>query len=378
MLSMYSLGNDLYTGKRSLPVIKKTKLWLSIAALAIIVSIAALFVRGLNLGIEFTGGSQFTISKTAVLDQQPAVDVIARYTGDSAARVAEVGSDTMRIQSSTQKLSNSEVETIRQDLARAYKVDVTDVTSTFIGPSWGQDISKKALQGFIVFVVLAMVGLSLYFRSWRNAAGAMLALFHDLIVSIGVYCLLGFEVTPSTVIGLLTILGYSLYDTVVVFDKVRENTTQLLSQRDYTFAESVNLAVNQTLIRSMNTSITSLMPVASILFIGVLVLNAGTLSDLSLVMFVGLILSTLSSIFIASPLSVVLANSDPRIREHTKQVQELRNKRLQEREQLRERGEISDEDDDADLLAPAMGSIRQPGHRLDNSAQPKRKNRRKK
>ena len=316
-MSKSSIGNDLYTGRRSFPFIAKRKYWFAISLALIAISVVTLAVKGLNLGIEFTGGSQFTVSRTKVTDQKPAADIMRRYAKDDAARVVQVGDSTLRIQTAETKLSDDSVRTVRSELAKSYKVAPSNVASTFIGPTWGQDISSKALKGFIAFLVAVALGLTLYFRSWRNAAGAILALFNDLVITIGVYALFGFEVTPSTIIGLLTILGYSLYDTVVVFDKVRENSAKLLSQSDYTFAESVNLAVNQTLIRSLNTSVTSLLPVVSILFIGTYFLGAGTLRDLALVMFVGMILSTLSSMFIASPIAVQLAHLDPKIRQHT-------------------------------------------------------------
>lgn len=368
-MSMYSYANDLYTGKKSYDFIGKRKIWFSVAALAVLVSVILLFTVRLNLGIEFTGGSQFTISNTANVDQTPATKVMSEHGASEAARVAQVGDSSIRIQTvNNDDFSNTEVEAIRSELAAAYGVDIADVTSTFIGPSWGQDILGKALNGFVVFLVIVGVGLSLYFRSWRNAAGAIVALIHDLIVTVGIYCIFGFEVTPSTVIGLLTILGYSLYDTVVVFDKVRENTQSLTKQNGYTFAESTNLAVNQTLIRSINTSVTSILPVASILFIGVWLLGAGTLRDLALVMFVGLILSTASSIFIASPMAVQLAEMNPQIKEHTARVLAAR----------AERGTDSDGADVLDTAAPARGIIREAGQRKGNTAQPKRKKRRKK
>ncbi len=371
-MSMYSYANDLYTGKKSYDIVGKRKIWFSVAGLAVILSVVLLFTVRLNLGIEFTGGSQFTISNTATTAQEPAIQVMSDHGVTDAARVAQVGEASIRIQTvNNDEFSNTETETIRSELAKAYGVDVADVTSTFIGPSWGQDILGKALNGFVVFLVLVGVGLSLYFRSWRNAAGAIIALFHDLIVTVGIYCIFGFEVTPSTVIGLLTILGYSLYDTVVVFDKVRENTSELTKQTSYTFAESTNLAVNQTLIRSINTSVTSILPVGSILFIGVWLLGAGTLRDLALVMFVGLILSTVSSIFIASPMAVQLAEMSPVIKEHTAKVLKLREER---------RAGGLDVDDAAQLEAslPSRGVIREAGQRKGNSAQPKRKKRSKK
>lgn len=386
-MSIYSVGNDLYTGKKSFDFIGKRKIWFTIAIVAIVLSLASLIFRGLNLGVEFTGGSQFTVSQTSNTSQEPAQKVMSEYLGDDAVRVSTLGDSSVRVQitketsddtagdkDSDQKLSNAQAEEIRVKLAEAYGVKTEDVTSTYVGPSWGQDISKKALRGFIVFIVLAALGLTLYFRTWRNAAGAILALFNDLVVTIGIYSVFGFEVTPASVIGLLTILAYSLYDTVVVFDKVRENTEKLLKQDDYTFAESTNLAVNQTLIRTLNTSVTSLLPVASILFIGVWFLGAATLRDLALVMFVGLILSSLSSMFIAAPLAVALTQTDSEIKAHTAKV-------LAKREELKaERQARIDAGEDVEDLEeiPTRALMAAPGQHLGNKAQPKRKKRKKK
>lgn len=386
-MSIYSVGNDLYSGKRSFDFIGKRKIWFTVAIVAIVLSLASLIFRGLNLGVEFTGGSQFTVSSTSNTSEAPAQKVMKEYLGDDAVRVSTLGDSSVRVQitkktgdsaqggkDSDQQLSNAQAEEIRVKLAEAYGVKTEDVTSTYVGPSWGQDISTKALRGFIVFIVLAALGLTLYFRTWRNAAGAILALFNDLVVTIGVYSIFGFEVTPASVIGLLTILAYSLYDTVVVFDKVRENTEKLLKQDDYTFAESTNLAVNQTLIRTLNTSVTSLLPVASILFIGVWLLGAATLRDLALVMFVGLILSSLSSMFIAAPLAVALTETDSEIKAHTGKVLAKRQERSAERQARIDAGE--DVEDLEEI--PTRALMATPGQHLGIQAQPKRKNRKKK
>ena len=365
-MSKGSIGNDLYTGRRSFPFIAKRKYWFAISLALIAISAVTLAVKGLNLGIEFTGGSQFTVSHTKVTDQKPAADIMRTYAKDTAARVVQVGDSTLRIQTAETKLSDDNVRTVRSELAKSYKVSPSNVASTFIGPTWGQDISSKALKGFIAFLVAVALGLTLYFRSWRNAAGAILALFNDLVITIGVYALFGFEVTPSTIIGLLTILGYSLYDTVVVFDKVRENSAKLLSQSDYTFAESVNLAVN------------SLLPVVSILFIGTYFLGAGTLRDLALVMFVGMILSTLSSMFIASPIAVQLAHLDPKIRQHTEKVEKARGELRERIAERRAAGEEISSEEEEDMVVHAGHVIRTPGRHLGTAAQPHRKNRKKK
>jgi preprotein translocase subunit SecF len=213
--------------------------------------------------------------------------------------VTRIGNDTVRVQ--TPQLSDVQSEKVRIALAKAYKVKDSNVASSFIGPNWGADITSKAVSGLITFVILAAILMALYFRTLKMSAAALLALLHDLVITAGVYGALGFEVTPAAVIGFLTILGYSLYDTVVVFDKIRENTFEVEFSETATFSERVNLAVNQTLVRSINTSIVAVLPVAAILFIGAFVLGAGTLRDISLALFIGIIVGTYSTIFIAAP-----------------------------------------------------------------------------
>jgi len=322
MTSLAQLGNQLHTGERSFPFVQRSRTWLTAALILVLLSIGLVAFKGINAGIEFRGGSQFTITGTESLEQQPALDVVAEL--GQVARVSTVGSSAIRVQ--TQELTSEQTDTVRQGLAEAYDVPEADVTSTFIGPSWGQDITRQAIQGLVVFIVIVAIVLAVYFRSWQMATAALVGLFHDIIVTVGVYSLIGWEVTPATVIGLLTILGYSLYDTVVVFDKVRENTEHLTEQHELTYAELSNLAVNQTLIRSINTSLTSLLPVGSILFVGALLLGAGTLRDIALALFVGMLVSTISSVFVASPLQVLLRQRDATVREHTEDVLQRRRK----------------------------------------------------
>ena len=176
-----------------------------------------------------------------------------------------------------------------------------NVATSFIGATWGGDITTQAIRGLVIFLILAAIFMTIYFRTWKMAAAAMISLVHDLVITAGVYGILGFQVSPAAVIGFLTILGYSLYDTVVVFDKIRENNAEDKNGSSRTFGESVNLAVNQTLVRSINTSVVALLPVAAILFIGSLLLGAGTLRDISLSLFIGILVGTYSTIFIAAP-----------------------------------------------------------------------------
>jgi preprotein translocase subunit SecF len=203
-------------------------------------------------------------------------------------------------------------EEIRIALAAAYGVESGAVTSSFIGANWGADVTSKAINGLIVFLILVSVLMALYFRTFKMSVAALAALAHDIVITAGIYALSGFEVTPAAVIGLLTILGYSLYDTVVVFDKVRENTLGVEFSESKTFASQVNLAVNQTLVRSVNTSVVAVLPVAAILFIGASVLGVGTLIDIALALFIGMLVGTYSSIFIASPVYVHLREKEPR------------------------------------------------------------------
>ena len=299
MASFSEFGNDLYTGKRSFDFVGKKRIWFTVAIIMIAVAIGGTFLRGgFVLGIEFTGGSEFTISEPEEVDQNLATDAVAEIVPGAASRVSIVnGGDSIRVQ--TDLVSTQESQEIRDALSAAYDVPVEQVTSSFIGATWGTDITRSALTALAVFLLFAAATMALYFRTWKMAAAAIIALLHDLVITAGVYGIVGFEVTPAAVIGFLTILGYSLYDTVVVFDKIRENTAEGTSR---TFGESVNLAVNQTLVRSINTSIVALLPVASILFIGAALLGAGTLRDIALALFIGIFVGTYSTIFIAAPL----------------------------------------------------------------------------
>ncbi|MBC7723183.1 MAG: protein translocase subunit SecF [Burkholderiaceae bacterium] len=320
MASFSQFGNDLYTGKRSFDIVGKRKIWYSIALVMVILAIALPFTRGgFQFGIEFRGGSEFQVAGlSAPLDTGIAEQTVAAVTSDGAPRISTVGDTAIRVQ--TSQLTNTDSTSLQAALATAYDVPLEQVSASFIGATWGQDITAQALRGLVVFLVLAGIVMALYFRTWKMSAAAMVALLHDLVITAGVYGVLGFEVTPAAVIGLLTILGYSLYDTVVVFDKVRENTSEDGAGSRRTFAESVNLAVNQTLVRSINTSVVALLPVASILFIGSVLLGAGTLRDISLALFIGILIGTYSTIFIASPLYAQLRERDDVIKKQTKKT----------------------------------------------------------
>jgi preprotein translocase subunit SecF len=305
------LGNDLYSGRVSIDIVGRRKLWYAIALALVILAIVAPVARGgFNFGIEFRGGSEFRIDGVGSTSQQVARDAVNSVEPDSQPIVTSIGVDSVRIQ--TEQLDDVTTEEIRIALASAYGVESGAVTSSFIGANWGADVTSKALNGLIVFLILVSVLMALYFRTFKMSVAALAALAHDIVITAGIYALTGFEVTPAAVIGLLTILGYSLYDTVVVFDKVRENTLDVEFSETSTFASQVNLAVNQTLVRSVNTSVVAVLPVAAILFIGALILGVGTLRDIALALFIGIIVGTYSSIFIASPVYVHLREKEPR------------------------------------------------------------------
>jgi preprotein translocase subunit SecF len=312
MGSFASLGNRLYTGETSLDIVRRQKTWYTISAVLLLISLGALGIRGLTLGLEFTGGSEFRISGAKTTSDLPGSRAVTDVVPSATPKVARVGNDSVRVQ--TDKLSDRQTDQVRQRLATAYGVQTDDVTASFVGPSWGRTVSTKALTGLLVFLALVAVVIAGYFRTWKMAVAALAALIHDLVITVGIYALVGFEVTPASVIGFLTILGYSLYDTVVVFDKVRENTAGITGQTRRTYSDAANLALNQTLVRSINTSVVALLPVGAILFIGAFLLGAGTLKDLSLALFVGIATGTYSSVFIATPLLADLREREPEMK----------------------------------------------------------------
>jgi preprotein translocase subunit SecF len=313
MSKFREFGNDLYSGRVSIDVVGRRKLWYGIAIILVIIAIVAPVARGgFNFGIEFRGGSEFRIDGVGDTSQQVARDAVISVDPETQPIVTSVGVDSVRIQ--TEQLDDVTTEEIRIALANAYGLPSGSVTSSFIGANWGADVTSKAINGLIVFLILVSVLMAFYFRTFKMSIAALAALAHDVVITAGIYALTGFEVTPAAVIGLLTILGYSLYDTVVVFDKVRENTLGVEFSEDTTFASQVNLAVNQTLVRSINTSVVAILPVAAILFIGAFVLGVGTLRDIALALFIGMIVGTYSSIFIASPVYVHLRENESRFK----------------------------------------------------------------
>ncbi|WP_353113643.1 protein translocase subunit SecF [Microbacterium sp.] len=324
MASMNDFGNKLYSGKISFPFVGKRRLWFVIAILLVVGSVLVPTVlRPIQFSIEFTGGSQFMVQAPASTDQKIATDAVRSVVPGATTKVVIVNGKDVRVQ--TDQMSPTETQDVAAALADAYKVDKDKgVTSSFIGPAWGENVTKQSLWGLAIFLALTFLILAIYFRTWKMSAAAIIGLLDVLVITIGVYGLAGFEVSPAAVIGFLTILAYSLYDTTVVFDKIRENTTEDGAQSTRTFGESVNLAVNQTLVRSINTSIVAALPVGAILFIGAFWLGAETLSDISLSIFVGILVATYSTLFVAAPLYAFFRESEPAIRAHDAKVRQAR------------------------------------------------------
>ncbi len=313
-------GNDLYTGKRSVPVIPRRRRFYAASLVLMLLAALALAVQQLNLGLEFRGGSEFRVATSSAPGgyEQIARDAVGAAEDESGVNVTLVGNGTVRVQ--TERLSDSESQDVRGALATTFGVPEQDVSGTFIGPSWGASVSQQALRALVIFLIAVSLVLSVYFRNWKMALSALITLVHDLVITVGIYSLSGFEVSPATMIGFLTVLGYSLYDTVVVFDKVRENTDEAFANGRMTYAQAANLAVNQTMVRSINTTVIGLLPILAVLVVGALFLGPGVLLDLSLVLFVGIFVGAYSSIFIATPLLVSLRRRDPRVLELDKRA----------------------------------------------------------
>jgi preprotein translocase subunit SecF len=322
MRSMSQFGNDLYTGKLSVPFVARRRLWFIVAIVLVLGSAVSLLAKPPQFSIEFTGGSQFTVSGLEQPDQLQATDAVHSVVPDATTKVTTVGGTAIRVQ--TDQMSADDTLAVSAALATAYDVAPEEVTTSFIGPTWGQDVTRQSLWGLAIFLALTFLILAIYFRTWKMSAAAILGLIDVLVITVGVYALAGFEISPAAVIGFLTILGYSLYDTTVVFDKIRENTNEDGLTSGRTFGESVNLAVNQTLVRSINTSVVAVLPVAAILFIGALWLGADTLSDISLSITVGIIVAAYSTLFVAAPLYSLFREGEPQLRERDARVRAAR------------------------------------------------------
>jgi preprotein translocase subunit SecF len=321
MARLGEIPGRLYRGEVSINFVGRQRMWYAISGVILLVSIVALLTRGLHYSVEFKGGSVFQFPSNSSTSQSAIGRVVSDAGGGSSTvqQISAAGKSQWSVQ--TASLSSSASENVTNALEKAFHILPGNMSLQFVGPTWGSQITSKALEALIIFLVVIVIYLTVAFE-WKMAIAAFVALLHDIVITIGVYALAGFQVSPATVIGLLTILGYSLYDTVVVFDKVRENTAGLTTSQRSTYSEAANLALNQTLVRSINTSLTALIPVASILFIGGALLSAGTLNDLSLVLFIGMLSGTYSSICIATPVLADLKEREPQYKDLTKRVRQ--------------------------------------------------------
>ncbi|GAB3814661.1 protein translocase subunit SecF [Tessaracoccus terricola] len=326
------LAHRLYTGQASIQFIKHQKIWYIASGVLVGIAVLALLLRGLVLGIEFVGGTDFQapmqVTSTTVDEVRAAVDEFE--VDNLEAQVFALGDSAVRIQ--VRSLNPEETTSVRAAIAELAGVSPEDVTYNAIGASWGQQVSQQAGIALVIFVALVMLLIWAWFRDWKMSVAAVLALAHDVIITLGVYALVGFTVTPATLIGILTILGYSLYDTVVVFDKIKENVAGLKDSKD-TYSERANLATNQVVVRSINTTIIGVLPVAALL-IGGLTLASGPLQDLGLALFVGMIAGAYSSLFIAAPLLALLKEREPAQVEHRATIKR-RIERAEAKEQRR-------------------------------------------
>src|SRR5690606_35017617 len=242
MPSMNDFGNNLYTGKTSFPFVAKRRLWFIIAIALVLASALVPLVRPIQFSIEFTGGSQFTVQSPTSTDQGLATEAVRSVVPDATTKVVIVGGSDVRVQ--TDQMTQQETLDVAEALAEKYEVEPAEITSSYIGPVWGENVTRQSLWGLSIFLALTFLILAIYFRTWKMSAAAIIGLLDVLVITVGIYSLAGFEISPAAVIGFLTILAYSLYDTTVVFDKVRENTHEDGEKSARLFGESVNLAVN--------------------------------------------------------------------------------------------------------------------------------------
>jgi preprotein translocase subunit SecF len=306
----------LYQGLTTIDFVGRKRTWFTISIVIIVIGLGSLALRGFNLGIDFKGGSSWE-----VLAPHTSVSAVTSAVGKAGLHnpiVEKLGSKTYQVSADLNALSTSQQLKVTNDvvnaLAKVANVGPNQVSTSSVGPTWGGQITNRALEALIVFFIAVVAYISIRFEP-KMALAAFIAMVHDLLITVGVYSLMGFQITPDTVIAILTILGYSLYDTVVVFDRVRDNTGTVLKSGDMSYGEMVNLSMNQTLARSINTSLVAILPVFSVLAVGAYILGATTLQNYGLALFVGLTSGAYSSIFIASPLLAWMKEREPRFRE---------------------------------------------------------------
>jgi preprotein translocase subunit SecF len=316
------IGGRLYRGEVSVDFVGRQRLWYMISGAILVISVVAVVVFGLNFSVDFKGGSlyQFPAGTATITQVRQTVGSAGGGADAIIQKTTNLATGTSSWQVQTHPLSVKQQNGVQSAISRAFHIPQSGINVTSVGASWGSQISHKAVEALIAFLIVIVIYLSIAFE-WKMAIAALIALAHDIVITIGVYALAHFQVSPASVIGLLTILGYSLYDTVVVFDKVRENTAGLLASSRSTYSQAANQALNQTLVRSINTSLIALLPVAAILVVATTVLAPGELRDLSLVLFVGMLSGTYSSICIATPVLADLKEREPQYKALAKRVQ---------------------------------------------------------
>ncbi|MBP1158515.1 protein translocase subunit SecF [Rhodococcus sp. PvR099] len=326
-LPRHSLLSRLYTGTGAFEVVGRRKFYYGLVGVILLISIASILIRGFTLGIDFEGGTRIQFPAGDNVTTEQVEQVYTERMGEAPVSVQTVGSGaSATIQIRSEALDAREVVVVQDALYDAFQPEDKDgnpsknaISVADVSETWGSQITQKALIALVVFLVIVSIYIGIRFER-DMAIAAIVALFFDMIVTAGVYALVGLEVTPATVIGLLTILGFSLYDTVVVFDKVEENTRGVLHLTRRTYGEQANLAVNQTLMRSINTTVISILPVIGLLVVAVGLLGVGTLKDLAVVQLVGIIVGAFSSIFFATPLLVSIKERWGPVAAHTKKV----------------------------------------------------------
>ncbi len=294
---------DLYNDDTNYQIIGRSKLWGFITLGIVLVSSLSFFVFGLNQSIEFTGGTSFDLPVEGRTPDTGEVRELLRAEGISDLRIQIVNDDSLRI--SSEKLDVEQQNAAIEVLSEYANIESSEISISDVGPSWGKQVTREAITALLVFLLLVSIYMIFRFE-WPMAIAAIVAVLHDIVITVGIYAIAQFVVSPATVIAVLTILGFSLYDSVVVFDKISDNTKLWEKLRQGTYAEVVNASLNQVLMRSINTTITSILPVISLILVGSFFLNAVALLDFAIALLIGLIAGTYSSIFVAAPLLVAI------------------------------------------------------------------------
>ncbi|RLE25815.1 MAG: protein translocase subunit SecF [Actinobacteria bacterium] len=315
----------LYRGQTAIDFYGRRRVGLIIAIVVVVVTVLSLSTRGLNLGLDFEGGDAWDVPASEIFGVDEAEDVLAdNGVSSSGARIQRRTSETTDVITiQVEEVPSAVALEVTEDFAAAAGVAVDDVSFSFTSSTWGSEISEKALRALVIFLIVAALFISIRFE-WRMAVAALVAMAHDVIAAVGVYSLFQLEVTPATVIAFLTILGYSLYDTIVVFDRVQENEGKYAGVR-MPYEDVVNISMNQVLMRSINTSVSSILPVISLLLIGAGFLGASTLKEFALALLIGMLFGVYSSIFVATPLLATLkANTGRKTRRERLTGEDLR------------------------------------------------------